>query len=381
MIYFDNGATTFPKPKTVVNAVNRAMLTGANPGRSGHQMSVRAGELLYQCRVDAARLFDFDKPENVVFTLNCTTALNTVIQGLLRGGGHAVISSLEHNAVLRPLEALRSRGVTYSVAGVEEGDSEQTVNNFRRALQPDTKLVVCTHASNVFGIRLPVERIAALCRIYHIPFCLDAAQSAGVFPISMRDSCIDYLCTAGHKGLYGPMGTGLLLVNSERLPHSLIQGGTGSLSAQRKMPDMLPDRYESGTPNLSGIAGLDAGIQFVSRQGIQGILRHEIRLAQRLYDMLSVCDGVQLYTARPEADTHAPVVSFNVGNYDSEEVASVLNDRYGIAVRAGLHCAPLAHEYFGTQYRGTVRAVMSIFNNNAQVERLCEALNKISKKA
>lgn len=381
MIYFDNGATTFPKPKTVVNAVNRAMLTGANPGRSGHQMSVRAGELLYQCRVDAARLFDFDKPENVVFTLNCTTALNTVIQGLLRGGGHAVISSLEHNAVLRPLEALRSRGVTYSVAGVEEGDSEQTVNNFRRALQPDTKLVVCTHASNVFGIRLPVERIAALCRIYHIPFCLDAAQSAGVFPISMRDSCIDYLCTAGHKGLYGPMGTGLLLVNSERLPHSLIQGGTGSLSAQRKMPDMLPDRYESGTPNLPGIAGLDAGIRFVSRQGIQGILRHELRLAQRLYDMLSVCDGVQLYTARPEADTHAPVVSFNVGNYDSEEVASVLNDRYGIAVRAGLHCAPLAHEYFGTQYRGTVRAVMSVFNNNAQVERLCEAINKISKKA
>lgn len=381
MIYFDNGATTFPKPKTVVNAVNRAMLTGANPGRSGHQMSVRAGELLYQCRVDAARLFDFDKPENVVFTLNCTTALNTVIQGLLRGGGHAVISSLEHNAVLRPLEALRSRGVTYSVAGVEEGDSEQTVNNFRRALQPDTKLVVCTHASNVFGIRLPVERIAALCRIYHIPFCLDAAQSAGVFPISMRDSCIDYLCTAGHKGLYGPMGTGLLLVNSERLPHSLIQGGTGSLSAQRKMPDMLPDRYESGTPNLPGIAGLDAGIRFVSRQGVQGILRHEIRLAQRLYDMLSVCDGVQLYTARPEADTHAPVVSFNVGNYDSEEVASVLNDRYGIAVRAGLHCAPLAHEYFGTQYRGTVRAVMSVFNNNAQVERLCEAINKISKKA
>lgn len=357
------------------------MLTGANPGRSGHQMSVRAGELLYQCRVDAARLFDFDKPENVVFTLNCTTALNTVIQGLLRGGGHAVISSLEHNAVLRPLEALRSRGVTYSVAGVEEGDSEQTVNNFRRALQPDTKLVVCTHASNVFGIRLPVERIAALCRIYHIPFCLDAAQSAGVFPISLRDSCIDYLCTAGHKGLYGPMGTGLLLVNSERLPHSLIQGGTGSLSAQRKMPDMLPDRYESGTPNLPGIAGLDAGIQFVSRQGVQGILRHEIRLAQRLYDMLSVCDGVQLYTARPEADTHAPVVSFNVGNYDSEEVASVLNDRYGIAVRAGLHCAPLAHEYFGTQYRGTVRAVMSVFNNNAQVERLCEAINKISKKA
>ncbi len=381
MIYFDNGATTFPKPKTVVNAVNRAMLTGANPGRSGHQMSVRAGELLYQCRVDAARLFDFDKPENVVFTLNCTTALNTVIQGLLRGGGHAVISSLEHNAVLRPLEALRSRGVTYSIAGVEEGDSEQTVSNFRRALQPDTKLVVCTHASNVFGIRLPVERIAALCRIYHIPFCLDAAQSAGVFPISMRDSCIDYLCTAGHKGLYGPMGTGLLLVNSERLPHSLIQGGTGSLSAQRKMPDMLPDRYESGTPNLPGIAGLDAGIRFVSRQGVQGILRHEIRLAQRLYDMLSVCDGVQLYTARPEADTHAPVVSFNVGNYDSEEVASVLNDRYGIAVRAGLHCAPLAHEYFGTQYRGTVRAVMSVFNNNAQVERLCEAINKISKKA
>lgn len=381
MIYFDNGATTFPKPRAVVNAVNRAMLTGANPGRSGHQMSVRAGELLYRCRVDAAKLFELDKPENVVFTLNCTMALNTVIQGLLRGGGHVVISSLEHNAVLRPLEALKGRGVSYSVARAAEGDDEQTINNFRRALQSDTKLVVCTHASNVFGLRLPVERIAALCRIYHIPFCLDAAQSAGVLPISLRDSCIDYLCTAGHKGLYGPMGTGLLLVNSERLPYSLIQGGTGSLSAQREQPSMLPDCFESGTPNLPGIAGLDAGLRFVMQQGVPGIEQRELRLAQRLYDNLGKCDGVQLYTKRPEARTHAPVISFNVGELDSEEVASVLNDRYGIAVRAGLHCAPLAHEHYGTQYRGTVRAVVSVFNNAAQVERLSEAIKKISKNA
>ena len=249
MIYFDNGATTFPKPRSVINAVTGTMLrNGANPGRSGHKMSVRASEIMYNCRQNAAKLFDLENPENVIFTLNCTQALNTVIKGTLKKGDHAVISSLEHNAVLRPIEAMKERGVSYSVAEVVEGDDDKTLDNFRHALRENTKLVVCTHASNVFGIRLPVERIGALCRIYKIPFCLDAAQSAGVLPISLKNSCIDYLCTAGHKGLYGPMGTGLLLINTEKTPDSLFQGGTGSFSSDRKQPDTLPDKFESGTP-------------------------------------------------------------------------------------------------------------------------------------
>ena len=354
---------------------------GANPGRSGHKMSVKASEIMYSCRENAARLFDFDKPENVIFTLNCTQALNTVIKGTLKKGDHAVISSLEHNAVLRPVEALKSRGVTYSTAKVVEGDDDQTLNNFRNALKENTRLVVCTHASNVFGIRLPVERIAALCRIYKIPFCLDAAQSAGVLPISLKNSCIDYLCAPGHKGLYGPMGTGLLIINSENSPKSLIQGGTGSLSSDREQPGILPDKFESGTPNLPGIAGLNEGIRFVVNRGVNNIQRYEIKLARTLYDGLKKNREVKLYTARPEIDSHAPVISFNLNGRDSEEIAALLNDRFNIAVRAGLHCAPLAHEQYGTQYTGTVRAVASAFSDEAQIRAFVNAVNKISKKA
>lgn len=379
MIYLDNGATTFPKPRSVTQAVNNALLKkGANPGRSGHKMSMKAAEVMYNCRKNAAELFDADSPEKVIFTLNCTTALNTVIKGILHKGDHAVISSLEHNAVLRPLEALKSNGVTYSVADYEPYDDEKTIDSFRRAINEKTRLVICTHASNVFGYKLPVERIAALCRIYGIMFCLDAAQTAGVVPISLKDSCIDFLCTAGHKGLYGPMGTGLLIINCDTTPESLIQGGTGSMSSQRTQPELLPDKYESGTPNLSGIAGLNEGIKFVKNKGIANIERYEMRLAQRLYDKLSRMKDVILYTNRPDSDTSVPVISFNVKDLDSEYVAAKLSD-YNIAVRAGLHCAPLAHEFMGTDETGTVRAVVSVFISEEDINYFAATLYKIIK--
>lgn len=382
MIYLDNGATTFPKPRSVVSAVNSALLRyGANPGRSGHRLSVQASESLFRCRERAAELFGLDKPENVIFTQNCTMSLNTVIHGLLKKGDHVVISSLEHNAVLRPIEALRRYGVNYTVAEVAEGDDEQTIANFRAALRADTALAVCTHASNVFGVKLPVERIAAMCRIYNIPFCLDAAQSAGIVPISLRDSCIDYMCAPGHKGLYGPMGTGLLLINSDRCPESLIQGGTGSLSSDRRQPAILPDRYESGTPNLPGIAGLGEGIRFVMQNGVENLRARELRLTQQLYEGLANIGNVILYTRPPQADSHVPVLSFNLKERDSEEIAAQLNDRYQIAVRAGLHCAPLAHEHYGTEENGTVRVVASAFTNRAQIQLFINSIYKISKKA
>lgn len=377
MIYFDNGATTYPKPPSVPRAMMAAMREyGANPGRSGHRMSLRASETIYRCRENLARLFDTDKPENVILTYNCTTALNTVIQGVLKSGDHAVISSLEHNAVVRPLEALRASGVTYSVAKVFEGDDEATLNSFRSCFRANTRLVVCTHASNVFGVRLPAGRLAALCRLNGIRFCLDAAQTAGVVPISLKNSCIDYLCTAGHKGLYGPMGTGVLVINSDLTPDSLIQGGTGSFSSDRGQPEILPDKYESGTPNLAGIAGLSEGVKFVLNRTPQGMERYEMRLAARLYDRLSSMDGVRLYSRRPESGTHVPVISFNVGDMDSETAARLLDERQ-IAVRAGLHCAPLAHESRGTAQQGTVRAVMSVFNNERQIDYLAAAVKKI----
>ena len=378
MIYFDNGATTFPKPQSVVRAVGSAMQNyGANPGRSGHKMSLKASEIIFNCRENAAALFGVESPDRIIFTDNCTTALNTVIKGLLKSGDHAVISSLEHNAVARPLEHLKQRGVSFSVAQVFEGDDEATIESFRKAVRNNTKLVVCTAASNVFGIRPPVERIAAICRIYNILFCVDAAQSAGVVPVNMSGSGIDFLCAPGHKGLYGPMGTGILAINSDILPESLTQGGTGSMSSSLEQPETLPDKYESGTPNLPGIAGLNAGLKFVMERGEANILSAETAKAQRLYDGLASMRDVVLYTARPQITTHVPVISFNVRGHDSEQIAALLSDRFNIAVRAGLHCAPLAHKSFGTEEQGTVRAVISVYTKPAQIDYFLLSLKKI----
>lgn len=379
MIYFDNGATTFPKPKTVVNAVNYAITKiGANPGRGGHNMTIKASQVLFECRSNAATLFDIYNSENIIITNNCTTALNTVIKGILKSGDHAVISSYEHNAVVRPLEYLKNKGVEYSIAQVDYADNEKTVDNFRKAFKENTKLVICTHASNVFGIRLPIERIGALCKLNGILFCVDAAQTAGLIPISLKNSDIDYLCTAGHKGLYGPMGTGLLIINSKVIPESLIQGGTGSLSAQVNQPEILPDKFESGTHNLIGIAGLNEGIKYVMKKKPQVIFDYEIRLARNLYDRLSRLKDIELYTKKPDNNGFVPVISFNLKNMDSEKTAQILNDRFNIAVRAGLHCAPLAHKCFGTLEKGTVRVVISSFTTQSEVNYLMNSISQIN---
>lgn len=380
MIYFDNGATTFPKPESVVRAINNALrYYGANPGRSGHKMSMKASEVMFDCRNNVARLFDVDTPEKVIFTQNCTVAVNTVIRGLLKSGDHVVISSLEHNAVVRPLEFMKKYGVEYSIANYVPYDDEKTIENFRNAIKENTKIVICIHASNVFGVKLPVERISALCRIHGILFCLDAAQTAGVVPISLKNSCIDFLCTSGHKSLYGPMGTGLLVINTEQIPDSLFQGGTGSMSSERSQPEILPDKYESGTPNLVGIAGLNEGVKFILNKSVESIEKHEITLAQLMYDRLERLNDVILYTRRPDINISVPVISFNIYGLDSEQTASILNKKYNIAVRAGLHCAPLAHEFFHTEKTGTVRAVASIFTDRRQVLYFTDAVADISK--
>lgn len=379
MIYFDNGATTFPKPRGVTAAVNNVLQKyGANPGRSGHNMSLKSAEIMYNCRKNIADFFKVSAPENVIFTSNCTSSINTVIKGTLNNGDHAVISSLEHNAVVRPLEKLKESGITYSVAKCVPYDDDATIENFRNAMNERTRLVICTHASNVFGIKLPVERIGALCRLHGVLFCVDAAQTAGVTKLSLDDTSIDYLCMSGHKGLYGPMGTGVLIINSDIMPKSLIEGGTGSMSYQKSQPEILPDMYESGTPNLPGIAGLNEGIKFINRCGIENIERHEMRLSQMFYDNLARMSNVELYTQRPDSGICVPVISFNIKGEDSEEIAAELN-KFGIAVRAGLHCAPLAHESFKTIDTGTVRVVVSAFNTNSDVRAFIFAISKIIK--
>ena len=377
MIYLDNGATTFPKPKNVVNSVNSALKYGANPGRGGHKLAVKSSEIVYNSRKTIAEFFNFLKPENVIFTLNCTESLNIVIKGLLKNGDHVVISSLEHNAVLRPVEKLKSRGVSYSVAEVVERDNEKTLNNFRNAINEKTRLVICTYASNVFGIKLPVERICALCHQYGILTCVDAAQTAGIVPIDLSDSSIDYLCLAGHKSLYGPMGTGALIINSGTIPDSLIEGGTGSNSDNYNQPEILPDRFESGTQNLIGIAGLSSGIDFIKSKGIMSIYKKEMLLVKKAYYELKKMNNVTLYTNEPDVEYYVPVLSFNVKGVNCETVSEILSEKYNIATRSGLHCAPLAHKSYNTFETGTVRIVPSVFNTEKDINALLYAVNKI----
>ncbi len=379
MIYLDNGATTFPKPQSVVNSVNLALRNyGANPGRGGHRLAIKASEMVYETRKSLADFFNISDPSNVIFTHNCTEALNFVIKGLVKSGEHIVISSLEHNAVSRPVEKLKSKNVSYTIAEVVEGDNEKTLSNFRNAIRENTKLLVCTYASNVFGIKVPVERICAMCHQYGILTCVDAAQASGIIPIDLSDSSIDYLCVAGHKGLYAPMGTGALIINCETIPDSLVEGGTGSNSQNLVQPDILPDKFESGTPNFSGIIGLKSGIDFVNRRGPLNIYHHEIKLIKRAYNSLKSMKNVKLYTDEPNMNYYAPVLSFNIEGKDSETVSDILSTRYNIATRAGLHCAPLAHKSLGTFDIGTVRVVPSVFTTNNDINSLINAVYKIN---
>ena len=309
MIYLDNAATTWPKPSCVREAVRQALeLYGANPGRGGHAMGMAASQEIYRCRETAARFFHLENPAHVVFTLNCTMALNMVLKGLLCEGGHIVVSSLEHNAVMRPLKALSAGAPVYSVATVVPENPEETVRNFRRCITPQTKALLCIHASNVFGCRLPIRRIGEMAHRLGLLFIVDAAQSAGVLPVDMEADHIDYLCVPGHKGLYGPMGTGMLLCGPDTPLPTLMEGGTGSQSLLLDQPEELPDRLESGTVNTPGICGLRAGMEWVMKMGVDRIGRHEIRLMAMLYDRIGSIPGLRLYTPRPRLEAAAPVL-------------------------------------------------------------------------
>ena len=342
MIYLDNGATSFHKPVGVADAVRRAMFTCANPGRGGYPAAMAAARTVYDCREQAAALFGC-QPEQVVFTGNCTHGLNIAIRSLIQPGDPVVISGFEHNAVTRPLHAL---GAKISVAGRRLFDWADTLATFERSLKTGVKAAVFTHVSNVFGYILPVEQMAALCRKCGVPFILDAAQSAGTLPVDMEALEADFIAMPGHKGLLGPQGTGLLLCGGE--PEPLLLGGTGSESASQAMPAYLPDRLEAGTLNVPGIAGLGAGLRYLQKQRLSSIFHREHTAAMQAAADLQAM-GLQVFTGEHQAAT----VSF-LPQMDCEQAADILG-HYGIAVRAGLHCAPLAHESAGTLERGTVR--------------------------
>lgn len=370
MIYFDSAATTLEKPGAVPRASAWAMTHLASPGRGGHAPGMGAADLMYRMREQAARLFHAGDPERVVLTCNATHGLNIAIRSLVRPGGTAVISGYEHNAVTRPLHAIPE--VKIKVAAGPLFDSDGVYAAFERAITPGVDAVVCNHVSNVFGFIQPVERIARLCRDRGVPLIVDASQSAGVLPVDLEGWGAAFVAMPGHKGLYGPQGTGLLLCGGEAQP--LLFGGTGSLSARQDMPDFLPDRLEAGTHNVCGAAGLLEGMKFVSRTGTARIHRHERDLVCRMMDRLERIPGVTVFRG---GGNQSGLCSAVVGGMDCEEMGEALAKR-GIAVRAGLHCAPLAHQTAGTQDTGTIRFSFSAFNRPDQVERAAAVVRELA---
>lgn len=380
MIYLDNAATTFPKPNSVINTVNNSLINYcANPGRAGHNMSQKVSELVYSTREKSAKLFGIKNPENVIFTLNCTYALNCVIKGLARNGSHFIISSLEHNAVVRPLETLKNKGVcTYSIAKVEADDAA-TVENFKSLIKSNTVAIICTGASNVFGKMLPIKDISNLAHKNGLIFAVDAAQTAGIIDIDCIRDGIDFLCVAAHKGLYAPMGLGMLIINCNVSLEPITQGGTGTNSFVLTQPNENPERYESGTLSIPLIAGLSAGIDYINMQKINRIYNHEKDLINYLYSELKSIKKVILYTdVFSKKESFVPLLSFNIDGLTSEETANYLNER-SIAVRAGYHCAPLAHISYNTSETGTVRVAPSIFTEKKDVNLLLNSVFKIAK--
>lgn len=378
MIYLDNAATTFPKPQNVINSINNCLKGySANPGRSGHNLSIKADEQVFNCRSKIKNLFNASSVENVIFTPSCTVAINMVLKGVLKKGDHVICSSLEHNAVIRPLNKLKESGIEYDIARVFADDFVSTVRSFEALIKPNTKMIICTNASNVFGVVLPIKEIGELCKSYGLLFAVDAAQTAGILDIDMQKQNIDYLCIAAHKGLYAPMGVGILIAN-KNIENTIFEGGTGSMSKLSLQPGFLPDKFESGTVNLPGIVGTSAGIDYIKTKGINNIYYKELKLIRKLYNRLNKIPNIELYTVLPYKEFYVPVLSFNVKGKDSDEVSLKLND-FNIATRPGFHCAPLAHKTFGTIERGTVRICPSVTTNDKEIEYFINKLKIIAK--
>ena len=358
MIYLDSAATSFRKPRSVARAVARAMETLSSPGRGGYESAMLASDTLLECRLALQRLFHVPEPENVVFTLNATHALNIAIRSLVPPGGRAVISGWEHNAVTRPLHALRAE---LRVARGRLFDDAAFLEDWERALGEGADAAVCTQVSNVFGWALPLREAAELCRARGVPLIVDASQGAGVLPLDAEG--LAYAAMPGHKGLLGPQGTGVLLCGEGQTPEPILQGGTGSLSRQQDMPDFLPDRLEAGTHNVPGIAGLLAGVRFVEEIGVDAIREHERALCRQAGEGLAAIPGLEVFRGPGQTG----VLSFRHREIPAETLGETLSRR-GIALRTGLHCAPLAHESAGNLETGTLRASFSLFNREEEVE-------------
>ncbi len=383
LIYFDNAATSYPKPRSVIEETVRCMTEyGGNAGRGTHALARAAAEKIYECRTVAAEHFGVDDPARVLFTLNTTTAINTVLKGLLKAGDGVLFSDIEHNAVLRPLARMEREGRIVcdnfpSMLGDERRSAVRICAGIAKRLRENTRMVVCSHASNLCSLTMPIREIGAFCHRHRLLFVVDGAQSAGHERIRVDEMEIDALCVPSHKGLYGPQGGGMILLGKGITPEmlgTLVEGGNGMASLSTEMPPVFPERYEAGTMPTPVIAGLCEGIRVVEKIGVDEIAAHEKSLYLRMREVLGNTKGVTLYAPEYEG----AVLLFNIEGKNSERVGRLLSER-GICVRSGYHCAALGHRTLGTPEGGAVRASFGIYNHLGEVERFCRAIGEIAR--
>ena len=378
MIYLDNGATSFPKPRGMLRVMNSCMLNYCgNPGRSGHHMSIKTGEEIYKARNAVGKLFHVEDSSRILFTLNTTEALNLGIKGILQNGDHAITTSMEHNSVLRPLKALEAEGVDTTIIRCDK-DGMLNPEMITKEIRENTKLIVCTHASNVTGTILPIKEIGSIAKSRKILFMVDGAQSAGCLPIDVNDMNIALLALPGHKGLLGPMGTGVLYVREDVTLKPLKEGGTGSKSRELIQPTEFPEGYEAGTVNAPGIIGLGYSVKYITTLGIDNIRVHEEELVRILDGALRNMRNIVVY-GPSDCRKKTGIVTFNINDKSCEEVCDTLNSQYGIASRGGFHCAGLAHKTIGTHEIGAVRLSVGPFSTKREVVTAIEAIYQLQK--
>ncbi len=378
VIYMDNAATSFPKPEGVLSAMNHFFHEiGGNPGRSGHRLSLESGEIVYDTRDALAQLFNIEDPLQIVFTLNATMAINTALSGLLKPGDHVITSVLEHNSVARPLRYLEENGVELTRVSCPAPNYQLDLEQLEKSIRKNTRLIAILHGSNVVGTVFPLEEVGKIARKHGVYFLVDAAQTAGAYAIDVEKAGIHLLAFTGHKGLFGPQGTGGLYVDPKLKLESLYRGGTGSMSEADRQPEFMPDSLESGTPNAMGLAGLGAGVKFILKEGLNKIREKEFELTNSLIQGLSDIPGIKII-GEEKAQNRMPLVSFRMEEVPASTIGEILDENYNIMTRVGLHCSPWAHQTMGTYPEGTVRISLSYLNTLSQVDTLLEAVREIS---
>jgi cysteine desulfurase family protein len=378
MIYLDNAATSWPKPEIVYKTMDRFLREkGGNPGHGSHSLAMAAKHTIDETRALVARFINAPDNKRIIFTLNCTESINLGLKGLLKPGDHVITSSLEHNAVVRPLWKLEQSGIKVTYLRASEKTGITSPSDVEAAIIPKTRMIAMIHASNVNGVVQPIAEYGKIVRKHNLVFLVDAAQSAGHFPIDVQSDNIDLLAFSAHKGPLGAPGVGVLYLSPKANPDTLTEGGTGSVSNSPEQPQTLPDKYESGTMNGSGISALGAGLQFIFSEGLDRIHDRELSLTRTLMDGLTALPRIRLYLTGDEA-RRVPVVSFNIDDYEPEEVAVILDQAFDIKARSGLHCSPMAHKTMGTYPKGTVRLSPGYFNTLEEIKLTIQAIKQIA---